>query len=153
LVVLSASGTAGATVDPSWTGLLADIRVWVNRLGAAVVLAGAVRFGLGWQSDDADKKTQGLSTIIAGCIVMAMVNLAVTVTASGSTAAAMWGATRDLLALWLPRLGGVVIAVGGILLGLGWKNDDAEGKSRGVQTIISGSIVAALGAAVHIIFV
>ena len=45
---------------------------------------------------------------------------------------------------WVTRLGGVVMFVGGIMFGLGWKSDDAEQKSRGVSTIIGGAIVIAI---------
>ena len=54
----------------------------------------------------------------------------------------------DLLTTWIPRLGGLLIVVGGIQLGIGFKDDDATGKTRGMQCMIGGAIVAAIGAAV-----
>lgn len=53
-----------------------------------------------------------------------------------------------LLQLWIPRLGGLVIVVGGIQLGLGFKDDNQDGKTRGMQCMIGGAIVAAIGALV-----
>lgn len=46
---------------------------------------------------------------------------------------------------WIKRLGGLIILIGGIQFGMGFKNDDAEGKSKGVRAIIAGCIVAAVG--------
>jgi len=79
------------------------------------------------------------------CVVL------ICVVAFGGTvfaADAMWNTVRDLIGTWVTRLGGVVIFIGGVMFGLGWKNDDAEGKSRGVSTMIAGAIVTALSAMV-----
>lgn|GEM_PF-1152617 len=65
---------------------------------------------------------------------------------------AMWGAIQELIGTWVTRLGGVVMFVGGVMFGLGWKNDDAEQKSRGMQTIIAGAIVAAIAGMVATFF-
>lgn len=54
----------------------------------------------------------------------------------------------ELLKTWIPRLGGLVIVVGGIQLGLGFKDDNQDGKTRGMQCMIGGAIVAAIGAMV-----
>lgn len=66
-------------------------------------------------------------------------------TGSG-TQDALWGEITTLITTWVTRLGGVVMFVGGIMFGLGWKSDDAEQKSRGVSTIIAGAIVIAVAA-------
>ena len=55
----------------------------------------------------------------------------------------------DLLRTWIPRLGGLLVVVGGIQLGIGFKDDDATGKTRGMQCMIGGAIVAAIGTAVN----
>ena len=64
----------------------------------------------------------------------------------------LWNAVAGLIGKWVLRLGGVVIFIGGILFGLGWKNDDAEGKNRGISTMVSGGIVAALAVMVDQFF-
>jgi predicted membrane channel-forming protein YqfA (hemolysin III family) len=64
----------------------------------------------------------------------------------------MWNTLSDLIGTWVLRLGGVVMFVGGVMFGLGWKNDDAEQKSRGVQTMIAGAIVMALAGMVGTFF-
>lgn len=65
-------GYASATADAKWTAVINFILPWIQRLGGAVVLIGAVEFGLAFKSDDAEGKTKGLRTIIAGIIVIAV---------------------------------------------------------------------------------
>lgn len=73
--------------------------------------------------------------------------LLLAIVASGTVHAAsadsLWNTVSNLLQTWVTRLGGVVMFVGGVMLGLGFKNDDAEGKSRGISTLVSGGIVIA----------
>ena len=78
----------------------------------------------------------------------------ITLFSSGSVFAAdaLWNTVAGIISVWVLRLGGVVIFVGGIMFGLGWKNDDAEGKSRGISTMISGGIVTALAVMVPTFF-
>lgn len=71
---------------------------------------------------------------------------------AGSGADAMWSTITGLIGTWVTRLGGVVMFVGGIMFGLGWKSDDAEQKSRGISTVISGAIVTALAALIGTFF-
>ena len=66
--------------------------------------------------------------------------------AHASSADTLWTTIANLIKTWVTRLGGVVMFVGGIMFGLGWKSDDAEQKSRGVSTIIAGAIVVAVAA-------
>lgn len=65
--------------------------------------------------------------------------------ASGN-ADSLWTTISDLMETWVTRLGGVVMFVGGVMFGLGWKNNDAEQKSQGISTIIAGAIVIAVAA-------
>ena len=64
----------------------------------------------------------------------------------------LWGTIAGFIGTWVFRLGGVVLFVGGIMFGLGWKNDDAEGKSRGISTMIAGAIVMGLAGMVDTFF-
>lgn len=66
--------------------------------------------------------------------------------AFASNADTLWQTIADLLETWVTRLGGVVMFVGGVLFGLGWKNNDAEQKSQGISTIVAGAIVVAVAA-------
>ena len=74
------------------------------------------------------------------CVMMIAVMMCGTVFAAD----ALWNTIANLIQTWVTRLGGVVMFVGGIMFGLGWKSDDAEQKSRGISTIIAGAIVVAV---------
>ena len=56
----------------------------------------------------------------------------------------MWTTMTALISKWVLRLGGVVVFVGAIMFALGWKSDDADQKTRGVQTMVAGAMVAAI---------
>lgn len=47
-------------------------------------------------------------------------------------------------ATWIGRIGLVVAFVGAVLFGLAIKNDDADGKTRGLMTLVSGFVVFAV---------
>lgn len=74
LCVIAMSGTAFAA-DALWTTISGLIQTWVTRLGGVVMFVGGIMFGLGWKSDDAEQKSRGISTIIAGAIVIAVAAL------------------------------------------------------------------------------
>ena len=80
------------------------------------------------------------------CAMMFAVLLCGSAFAAGSGADALWNTISGLIQTWVTRLGGVVMFVGGVMFGLGWKSDDAEQKSRGISTIIAGAIVVAVAA-------
>lgn len=63
---------ASATAEAKWNSVIDFILPWIQRLGGVVILIGAVEFGLAFKSDDAEGKTKGLRTVIAGCIVFAV---------------------------------------------------------------------------------
>lgn len=65
---------------------------------------------------------------------------------ASSNADTLWTTISDLLETWVTRLGGVIMFVGGVMFGLGWKNNDAEQKSQGISTIVAGAIVIAVAA-------
>lgn len=81
---------------------------------------------------------------LLACVMLIEVMMCGTVFASGADA--LWQTIANLIQTWVTRLGGVVMFVGGIMFGLGWKSDDAEQKSRGISTIIAGAIVVAVAA-------
>lgn len=61
-----------SAADAKWNDVIAFILPWIQRLGGVVLLIGAVEFGLAFKNDDAEGKTKGMRTIIAGCIVIAV---------------------------------------------------------------------------------
>lgn len=66
---------AGVTADSLWITVIGLVKTWVTRLGAVVMIIGGVMFGLGWQHNDAPQKSSGVYTMIAGAIVIAVVQL------------------------------------------------------------------------------
>lgn len=81
---------------------------------------------------------------LLACVMLVAVMMCGTVFASGADA--LWNTISNLIRTWVTRLGGVVMFVGGILFGLGWKSDDAEQKSRGASTMVAGGIVLGVAA-------
>lgn len=73
--------------------------------------------------------------------------------ATAANADTMWNAVMNLIKTWVIRLGLVVLLVGGIMFGLGFKNDDAEQKTRGVNTMIAGGIVTAVAGLVSYLII
>lgn len=66
-------------------------------------------------------------------------------TTGGASADSFINEVVSLLKTWIPRLGGMVVVVGGIQFGLGFKDDNPDQKTRGMQCMIGGAIVAAIG--------
>lgn len=64
--------TGTTTAEAKWDTIIGFIVPWITRLGGVVILIGAVEWGLAFKSDDAEGKTKGMRTIIAGCIVTAV---------------------------------------------------------------------------------
>ena len=83
--------------------------------------------------------------LVMGLCLACLVCMSATAFASGNVDT-LWNTIANLIQKWVTRLGGVVMLIGGVMFGLGWKSDDAEQKSRGVSTIIAGAIVAAVAA-------
>lgn len=64
-----------------------------------------------------------------------------------------WNAVIGFVTPWIQRMGGVVVLIGAVEFGLGFKNDDPEGKVKGMRTVIAGVIVIAVGAGSDIFLV
>lgn len=84
------------------------------------------------------------STIM--CMLLVCIMVSSVASATTSTADSLWNTLANLIKTWVTRLGGVIMFVGGVMFGLGWKSDDAEQKSRGISTIVAGAIVTAVAA-------
>lgn len=71
-IALAGGTTPPPTAEQKWDTVIGFIVPWITRLGGVVILIGAVEWGLAFKSDDAEGKTKGMRTIIAGCIVTAV---------------------------------------------------------------------------------
>ena len=58
--------------DAAFDNTITFIAGWVNKFGFAMAFIGAVMFALGFKNDDAEGKTRGLRTMIAGFVVAAV---------------------------------------------------------------------------------
>lgn len=83
-------------------------------------------------------------------LVLPMALSACTVTASAQNvdAQGMLDSIMKVLKPGVAALGALVAVVGGIQLGVGFKDDNADGKTRGFQTLVGGAIIAAVSAAI-----
>lgn len=72
-VVASATTPAApASADATYKTVIDFFVTWIRRLGALLVLIGAIMFGLSIKNDDPDRKQQGITTMIAGFVVVAI---------------------------------------------------------------------------------
>ncbi len=69
-----AAGGGGGGVDPdaAFNNIIGFFATWIGRIGLVVAFIGGVMFGLAIKNDDADAKTRGLMTLVAGLIVFAV---------------------------------------------------------------------------------
>ncbi len=81
-------------------------------------------------------------------VPMAMSACAVTAYADDVNAQSMIDEIMGVLGPGVIGLGSLVAVAGGIQTGVGFKDDNADGKTRGFQTLIGGAIIAAVGAVV-----
>ena len=75
LVLVMSSTVFADQADDMWALVAGLIQKWVTRLGLVIMFVGGVLFGIGWQSDDPSRKTQGIQSIVAGAIVIAVAQL------------------------------------------------------------------------------
>ena len=69
-----------------------------------------------------------------------------TVSAEEVDAQGMIDGIMGVLGPGIIALGSLVAVVGGIQTGVGFKDDNPDGKARGFQTLIGGAIIGAVGA-------
>lgn len=60
------------------------------------------------------------------------------------------GFINDFIVPWLTLIGGVVALVGGVMFALSWQREDAEGKSKGLMTIMAGFMIVGISQATNI---
>lgn len=96
------------------------------------------------------KFIQKHSAAVMICMMATMMIGQAVCAAPDGNAETMWSTLTKLITTWSFRLGGVVVFVGGIMFALGWKSDDAEQKTRGIQTVVAGAMVCAIAGSASI---
>ena len=110
----------------------------VNEMGARAMLAAANVTG------KAMNTRLGRAALV---LPMAMSACTVTASAEGADAQGMIDAIMGILGPGVIGLGSLVAVVGGIQTGVGFKDDNADGKTRGLMCLASGFIVFAVAKA------
>jgi hypothetical protein len=77
-------------------------------------------------------------------------SVSVSATGGGTDPNEVISSILELLKQWIPVMGGLVVIVGAIQLGVSFKDDNADGKTRGIQTIIGGAIITAIAGLVNL---
>ena len=111
----------------------------VSTMGAKVMLA----------ASDAAGRAMNTRLGKAALVIPAAVSacaMNVYAAGDGADAQGMIDAIMGVLGPGVIALGSLVAVVGGIQTGVGFKDDNADGKTRGFQTLIGGAIIAAVGA-------
>lgn len=119
------------------TNAINNVQEKVNEVGARAMLAASNAAG------------RAMNTRLGrAALVLPMAVSACTITASaeGADAQGMIDAIMAVLGPGVIALGSLVAVVGGIQTGVGFKDDNADGKTRGFQTLIGGAIIATVGA-------
>jgi len=88
------------------------------------------------------KKLKEKITILTGAITGSFLMLTTNVMAASNTGSI--DSFINFACDWLVKIGGVIALVGGVMFALGWQREDAEGKSRGLMTLMAGFMLVAI---------
>ena len=81
-------------------------------------------------------------TILSGSILSTFILLNNRVLAASNTSSI--DSFINFACDWLTKIGGFIALVGGVMFALGWQREDAEGKSRGLMTLMAGFMLVAI---------
>ncbi|MBR3025844.1 MAG: hypothetical protein IKN85_13550 [Oscillospiraceae bacterium] len=65
-------GASGASADTAMNSVITTAGQWIGKGALVVVLIGGIMFGLGIKNSDAEQKTNGVLTMVAGGVVAAI---------------------------------------------------------------------------------
>lgn len=85
-----------------------------------------------------------ISTLIITMLGIILFVQAVTGTAPSGAALTQFDTIIKFIAGWIAKLGLIVGFIGAVQFGFAFRNDDADGKTKGLRTLISGFIVFAI---------
>lgn len=85
---------------------------------------------------------------ILGMVLFTVVILSTrTVSAGSADTTKIDTVVTTIIVPWVEKIGLVIAFVGAIMFAAGWRNDDADSKSRGLQTLVSGFMMAGVAKA------
>lgn len=123
----------------NFTKAIDKVQNTVTEIGARALVAASNATGK-LMTTQVGKTMLVLPAAISACTIRA--------SAEDATAQGMIDGIMGILGPGVIGLGTLVAVVGGIQTGVGFKDDNADGKTRGFQTLIGGAIIAAVGALV-----
>lgn len=91
----------------------------------------------------ADNLNQRIRKILI-LTVLTITNIASTYTLCFANPDVVFNKTIDFIAGWINKFGFAIAFIGAVMFAMGFRNDDAEGKTRGLRTLVAGFIVAAV---------
>lgn len=92
-------------------------------------------------------KFKGMKLLTKAKLIMLTAALAPYMVYAEGDGTSDWNTVMKYISTWMPRLGGVVMFIGAIEFALAFKSEDAEGKTKGMRTIIAGAMVTGITAA------
>lgn len=123
-------------------------------LGLTAAFFSAIQIGMGFKSDDADAKSKGVQSLIAGLLVYALTGAVTFFTVDASLVpfdeiqtisfVAKYASVLKLIAGWSEYLGLAMAFFGAVQLGYGYKSEDADEKNKGIRSVIAGLVVYAI---------
>lgn len=100
--------------------------------------------------EQAKEKLQGVAKkgidkmkVYASAVMLAVMTAPIA-TYAAADADASWNTVMDFLLTWIPRLGGVLLFIGGVEFAIAYKNEDANSKTNATRLMVSGAMVIAL---------
>lgn len=142
LNILYLSITVCAEEIPAIGTLPEIVLKWIPAIGIATIAAGGIIFANSFADDNAAGKIKGLQVIIAGAILS---SLGFDFTFPINSSSLNLGTLASSMVSFVVLTGGITAAIGGVQLAVGFTQDDVIGKTKGIQTIITGAILAAIG--------
>ena len=73
ILMLTMPGRLYASVnlgEQLWQNIADMLSFWLIRIGGVVAFVGALMFALGWQSDDPERRSKGMTVAVAGIMFM-----------------------------------------------------------------------------------
>ena len=72
LICMSMPLVCFAAGEDFFDGFVVELCKWVRRAGMLVMLFGGIKLAMGWHSNTEEEKIQGLKTLVAGGMVIAI---------------------------------------------------------------------------------
>jgi hypothetical protein len=117
---------------------------WIAKIGGIVAFVGAIKFALGFKSEEANEKIHGLMTMISGFMIISSTTTLDVFKFTTGNGDAEFTALMDFIGVWTGRLGLVVSFIGAFMFMLALKDNNPNSKISGTNIFMSGVMVFAI---------